>query len=166
MGQQQRRLRQLCVLLTYNRFSDRYEPRRHESTALVTQSQIMSVQFKEENTNLHDRISLQLRPVQDVAIFLTVHHAPSSQGLAISRRSKSSKTAKMPEKPRPKNRFTTKTMLVFVCGASISAYACFGLECRRKSRAVVFGSHESLTASFIQLSACFIKSPREGRSKD
>ena len=34
-----------------------YEPRCYESTALVTHSQIMSVQFKEENTNLHDRIS-------------------------------------------------------------------------------------------------------------
>ena len=114
MGQQKRRLRQLCVLLIYRRFSDSYEPRCHESTALVTQSQIMSVQFKEENTNLHDRISLQLRQVQDVAIFLTVHHAPSSQGLAISKGEVS-----LPRRPQVAREATTKESVYHKDDASV-----------------------------------------------
>ena len=114
MGQQQRRFRQLCALLFTIGSPIGYEPRRHESTALVTQSQITSVQFKEKNTNLHDRISLQLRPVQDVAIFLTVHHAPSSQGLAISKGDVS-----LPRRPRVAREATTKESVYHKDDASV-----------------------------------------------
>ena len=138
------------------------QPRRHESYVSYHAIPNLCLFTQEGEHNLHDRIFFSFGQFRTLKILPAVHHAPSSPGLA--RRSKSSKTATSCQRSHDqKNRFLIDD--ASVCGASISAFACFGSECKRKSRAVVFGLHESLTASFIQLSAHFIKSPREGRSK-